>query len=299
MTMAVMENASNLSPTLINTQHGPVECVVFGEGPAIFALHGAMGGYDQSVLLARTIGDAGYKYIAVSRPGYLGTPLSSGKSPEEQADLCAALLDALGIEQAGVMAVSGGGPCAIQFALRHQERCSGAILVSTCSEKINTPIPFRFYLIKGLMRWRFFTEKMRKRALTHPEEAAKRSISDPEMRARLLADPETGPLFRALQLSTFDRMPQRMPGTENDIAITRSTDFPLEQITVPVLVVHGKEDSMVPFDPHATGFLARIPGAELLAVDGGEHVVIFTHREMVRTKVAEFLRGLRREEQTK
>jgi pimeloyl-ACP methyl ester carboxylesterase len=40
-----------------------------------------------------------------------------------QADAVAALLDVLGIRTAAVMAVSGGGPCALQFALRHPQRC--------------------------------------------------------------------------------------------------------------------------------------------------------------------------------
>jgi len=67
-----------------------------------------MGGYDQSLILAQTIGTAGYRYIAMSRPGYLGTPISSGKSPEQQGDLIAALLDSLGIVRACVIAVSAG-----------------------------------------------------------------------------------------------------------------------------------------------------------------------------------------------
>jgi len=32
-----------------------------------------------------------------------------------------------------------------------------------------------------------------------------------------------------------------------------------------------------------------VPKAELLAVDGGEHVAIFTHRNMVKAKVSEFM----------
>lgn len=72
----------------------------------------------------------GYRYVAVSRPGYLGTPLRSGRSPQEQADVFAAALDALGIGTTAVMAVSGGGPSAIEFALRQKECCWGVVLVS-------------------------------------------------------------------------------------------------------------------------------------------------------------------------
>ena len=136
---AEASTAGEIRPKIMKTPRGPVEYASFGTGPAVLALHGVMGGYDQGLILARTIGAAGYQYVAVSRPGYLGTALSAGSSPEEQADLCADLLDALGVRDVAVIAVSGGGPCAIHFALRHRDRCRGLVLVSTCSGKIHSP----------------------------------------------------------------------------------------------------------------------------------------------------------------
>jgi pimeloyl-ACP methyl ester carboxylesterase len=94
----------------------------------------------------------------------------------------------------------------------------------------------------------------------------------------------------ALLQSTSDRMAQRLPGTENDIRVTRSTAYPLEKIAVPVLVVHGTADRLVPFAQHGQALAARIPGAELLAIEGGEHVAIFTHRAAVQAQVTQFLR---------
>ena len=140
--------SSRLAPKTAQTALGVVEYVEIGDGPVVVAIHGAMGGYDKSLILAQTIGNAGYRYLAVTRPGYLGTPLSSGKSSEQQGDLIAALLDALNIDKAGVMAVSGGGPSALQFALRHPDRCAGLILASTCAGKIDSPIPFSFKVMK-------------------------------------------------------------------------------------------------------------------------------------------------------
>ena len=46
-----------------------------------------------------------------------------------------------------------------------------------------------------------------------------------------------GPLFRELLESTVDRMIERFPGTEQDIAVTRATSYPLEELTTPTLVV--------------------------------------------------------------
>lgn len=277
------------APRVIDTRQGPIEYAEYGEGPAVLCLHGAMGGYDQSLLLARTIGDEGFRYIGVSRPGYLGTPLASGKTSEQQADLCAALLDTLGIFDALVMAVSGGGPCALQFALHYRERCRGLVLVDTCGQKVDTPIPLSFKLTKLLMRCTTIADAMGRKALADIDRMASRSIPDPQLRAKTLEEPEVGPLFRELMESTCSRMAERIPGTENDITVTRSNDYPLEQIALPVLVIHGTEDSMVPFEQHGKVLASRIPGAELLAIDGGEHVSIFTHNEEVKPRVAGFM----------
>ena len=272
------------------TARGAVEYVSSGEGPAILALHGAMGGHDQAWFLARTIGEDGYRVIALSRPGYLGTPLAAGRTAEEQADLYAGVLDALGVPKAGVMAVSGGGPSAIAFALRHPGRCWGLVLVSTAGRRVEEPLPLAFHLLKVLARIPWFVESRRRKVAADPQSAARRSISDPAILERTFADPEVGPLFTEFLLHSFDRMPERVAGTVNDVAVTRTAELPLEKISVPTLVVHGTRDRMLPFEKHGKALAERIPGAELVAVEGGEHVAIFTHRGMVRPRVVEFLR---------
>jgi pimeloyl-ACP methyl ester carboxylesterase len=281
--------SSKLEPRTAKTALGMVEYAEIGTGPVVVAVHGAMGGYDQSLILAQTIGQAGYRYLAMTRPGYLGTPISSGKSPEQQGDLMAALLDTLGIKQAGVMAVSGGGPSAVEFGLRHAERCTGLILVATCADKVDTPIPISFKVMTFLARWPWFVNKFRKKAEQDLRAVAKRSIQDPEVLERTINDPETWPIFSTMLLSTYDRMGQRIVGTANDIEITRTATYPLENLAVPVLVIHGTHDRLVQFEVHARMYETRVPKVELLTIEGGEHVAIFTHRDVVRKKVSDFM----------
>lgn len=276
-------------PQRTNTAVGRIEYVDVGEGPVVVTIHGAMGGYDQSLFLAQTIGGLGYRYLAISRPGYLGTPISSGKSPAQQADLIAALLDTMGIANAGIMGVSGGGPSAIHFGLRHADRCNGLVLVSTCADKVEMPIPFAFTLMKFLARWRWFGNYFRRKAAADLVATARRSIRDEEILQRTVNDAETWPLFATMLLSTYNNMGQRIVGTENDIRITRTESYPLEKLTVPVLVVHGTDDRLVQYDLHAKTYARRVPQVELLTVDGGEHVAIFTHRTQVRSKVTAFM----------
>jgi pimeloyl-ACP methyl ester carboxylesterase len=276
-------------PATVTTPTGPVEYAEYGAGPAVLALHGAMGGWDQSLLLARTLAAGGHRFVGLSRPGYLGTPLAAARSPEEQADLYAAVLDALGIREAAVMAVSGGGPSAIHFALRHGARCRGLVLVSTCGGKVETRLPLAFQLLRLAARCPRLAAAMERRGARDPEASLRRSIPDPALRERTLRDPGAGPLLRELVASTSDRMALRLPGTLNDVAVTRARDYPLERIAVPVLVVHGTEDRGVPFARHGKVLADRIPGAELVALEGGEHVAIFTHRDEARARVVRFL----------
>src|SRR5262245_846982 len=103
-----------MAVSIAQTPAGPVEYEVIGLGHPVRVLHGSPGGIDQAAIMARFLPDD-IQAIAVSRPGYLGTELGERRSLDEQAGLMAALLDHLGIERAGVLAWSGGGPTAYRL----------------------------------------------------------------------------------------------------------------------------------------------------------------------------------------
>jgi len=88
---------------------------------------------------------------------------------------------------------------------------------------------------------------------------------------------------------TSTHIPERLEGTLNDVRITRTCEYPLEQVRVPVLVIHGTADRFVPFEQHGKVLATRILGAELVAAEGGDHVAIYTHRSMIRPRVVRFL----------
>jgi pimeloyl-ACP methyl ester carboxylesterase len=129
----------------------------------------------------------------------------------------------------------------------------------------------------------------RRKVLQDPESVARRSVTDPDLFDRLRRDADAWALLRELQDSTTDRMTRRFPGTDNDVRVSRTRSYPLEEIGVPTLVVHGSADPHVPFERNGAVFAKRIPGARLLVLDGGEHAAIFTHRQEAQAEVTAFL----------
>jgi 2-hydroxy-6-oxonona-2,4-dienedioate hydrolase len=123
---------------IVKTSMGPIEYKQRGKGLPVICLHGGFGGYDQSYLMGSFLVGKGFKVIAVSRPGYLGTPISVGSSIEEQADATVALMDALGIQKAAIYGFSAGSLVAFQVGVRHPERCSSVVLTGVGLQKSQT-----------------------------------------------------------------------------------------------------------------------------------------------------------------
>jgi len=78
---------------------------------------------------AAGLASRGILVIAMSRFGYLRTPMPADASAATQADAHVCLLDALGIEHAAVMGGSAGAPSALQMAIRHPDRVTALVLL--------------------------------------------------------------------------------------------------------------------------------------------------------------------------
>jgi len=69
---------------VVETKQGKVEYFLTDEEnkekPVVMCSHGGMGGVDQSRLMLDWVKRDNYRLLCVSRPGYLLTPLESGKT---------------------------------------------------------------------------------------------------------------------------------------------------------------------------------------------------------------------------
>ena len=240
---------------IAQTAKGPVEYGTLGYGDPVLVLHGTPGGYDQGLGMAGLWDRKGLRFLAVSRPGYLGTPLSTGRTPEEQADAYAAFLDAMDIPKLPVIGASGGGPSAIHFAARHPGRITRLVLLQAVSAPMDIPKrnPMRSALESDMLAW------MGVRLCGLWQKLSRNPI--------ILGNP--GAVVAGME----SVLPQDLlrEGIDNDVAqMNALAPLPLSEIAAPTLLVHGRMDDLVPyaFSKHAA---KSIPGARLYTLQNGDH----------------------------
>lgn len=227
----------------------------------------------------------------MSRFGYLRTPLPADASAAAQADAHACLLDALGIGRAAIVGASAGAPSAVQFALRHPDRCSALVLLVPAiyvprpggKPPVKTPPGTRFLFETALKSDFFFWAATRfarpvvtRAILATPPEVVKKA--DAAEKARV------GEMLRhILPVST------RGSGLLNDAAVTSSLPrYELERIAVPTLVISMKDDLFGTFDG-ARYTADHVPGARFTGYPTGGHVWV-GHQEEILAEIAAFLK---------
>jgi pimeloyl-ACP methyl ester carboxylesterase len=250
---------------IVDTACGPIEVATRGEGPPVLMIHGAGGGYDQGLLFAQALGGE-FRWIVPSRFGYLGTPLPEDASTPLQADAHACLLDALGIDRVAVVGVSAGGPSALQLALRHPERVTGLAMLCAVSRRDPPRGPvadfaFRLVLTRDFPFWVMNTA-------ARPALAAMLGV-DRETLARL--PPQDAALMNQA-LARIHPVAERRAGIVFDMGrLVADAPYPLERIRTPTLVVHARDDALVPVG-HAENTAAGIRGARLVLLEEGGHM---------------------------
>jgi pimeloyl-ACP methyl ester carboxylesterase len=272
---------------LIETRHGPIEYTTWGEGPPVLVVHGAGGGYDQGLAIARAYGGEGFHWVSPSRFGYLRTPLPADASTAAQAEAFADLLDALGIERVAILAMSGGVPPSLQFAQRYPERTSALVLLSSAPYTPLTAgeqkLPVPIWVYQALFSSDFPYWLLQRVAGSSLEPMfditpALRAESSPEEQA-----------FIAGQVEAFQPVTGRFGGVRNEgAAIDPGARYLIEKITTPTLIVHARDDHINPFS-FGEYTAHHIPGAEFLPLATGGHLLLGHHAE-VRARANAFLR---------
>jgi 2-hydroxy-6-oxonona-2,4-dienedioate hydrolase len=271
---------------LVQTRHGPIEFASWGSGPPVLVIHGAGGGYDQGRLLPQAFGRDGYRWISVSRFGYLRSPIPADASTKAQAEAFADLLDALKIDRVAILAMSGGVPPALQFAEAFPDRTAALVLLSSApftpltAKQQDLPIPAWLYQTLFGSDFVFW-------AITKLSPSGLDAVFDISPAARAdLTDAEKA--FVEGLVAAFLPVTERTAGLRNEgAAVDPKAQYDLTRIKAPTLVVHARDDGINPF---AFGEYAakNIPGAEFMIVEDGGHILL-GHIDEVKEQVTKFL----------
>lgn len=218
-----------------------------GQGPALILVHGLGSSADvwrdSLLLLAR-----GYRVIALDLPGY-------GKSDKPRADYSVQyyartlheFIRALGVKKVALAGNSLGGWIAALTALEHPEEVSHLILVDSAGLRRDTmPAvsinPATKEQMRALLLALFADRSFVTEAIVNEQWEYRKEI-------------------RATVQATLDSW-KTSPPLLDDL---------LKQLTVPTLIVWGRQDTLTPLDM-AERFAKGIPGAKLVVIENAGHL---------------------------
>ncbi|MDH4155097.1 MAG: alpha/beta hydrolase [Nitrospira sp.] len=264
---------------------GDIEFKREGTGVPVLVIHGSGGGYDQGEIIATTILDERFDWIAPSRFGYLCSTFRHGATFEDQAEAYACLLSHLGLQRVAVLALSHGGPSALLFAARYPERVSSLTLVScgvaSSSEAIQAQadqkgdvltIIFKFEILYWLVKT--FLRKQ----LMSLMGVSDRVIETLTIEQRRLVDQVIDgmapvvPRYGGVVFDNKAMMPNERVGT----------------IQVPTLILHAADDMLQLF--HNAEYAAtHIPGSRLVSFKRGGHLLLAVEQSAIQAEVRRFI----------
>ncbi len=228
----------------------------------------------------------GFRCIAHDRRGHGRSDQPwHGNDMDTYADDLAQLLDHLDVKQAILVGFSTGGGEVARYLGRHGEkRVAKAVLVASVP-----PQMLKTAANPGGLPMEVF------------DGIRKASIVD---RAQLYLDIASGPFFGfnrpgakssqgMIQSFWHQGMLAGHKNTYDCIKAFSETDFTadLKKITVPLLVIHGTDDQIVPIDASARAAAKLVPGSKLIEYAGGPHGITDTHKEQLCADLLAFARS--------
>jgi pimeloyl-ACP methyl ester carboxylesterase len=272
----------------LQTRFGTVEYAERGEGLPILNCHGVLGCHTDGVdgWWTNMLGES-FRVISPSRFGYFGSTLQPAATPADQADAYALLLDHLDIDRAAIIAYSAGSASVLEFAIRHPDR---AIVIILANARLGGSTPNK--LLKPILgavygsEWLFWAY----RALL--PSIYGRMVGVPRGYQPTSDDLDT---IRAVCDLQFPLTPRKAGAVFDGFVSNLVADrFPLEQLTVPTLIISAMDDHWAPHE-YAVTAAGRIPGAKLVTVEQGGHLFL-SHDAQVRPAIGAFIASVTQRE---
>jgi pimeloyl-ACP methyl ester carboxylesterase len=269
---------ASIPTTIHKSQYGDIQYRIVGSGPTVLVSHGITGGVDQAEYLVtrwRNLDDR-YRFLYLSRFGYLESSLPEGATPRLQAAAYKDLLDHLGIDRVIVVGNSAGGASAMWFAIDYPERTNGLILISSAVPGPQPePIP-KLVREHDFIYWS---------AIKLAPDMLMGLFLPKEVRATMTDEEKDFILENAFMAGL--PISERTDGVafDNEQSNPGVSEIPFERIETPTLIFQAIDD---PREFRGGREMARrIPNNEFIGLTGGH--VLLRHEDEIRAATAEFI----------
>ena len=265
--------------------------VIAGEGPGIVLVHGASSNlreFSSSILpiLAKS-----HRVIAFDRPGYgFSERPSEEKAWLNPAQVAALLLDAseaLGMQKPLLVGHSWAGSVVMSAMVFMPERIAGGVLISGVAGHWTGPLNWTYTLaeqrpwLSKLFAWTL-VQPLGKYYLQEGLEEV--FAPDPVPEGQV----ERSGIALALRPKTYLNNVRDM----NELSFYMQTLSPhYNEVKLPLLIIHGEADTLVPFWNHGRRLLSVMPQAQVLLLPKTGHAPHHTRTAEVSDAIERFSHG--------
>ena len=229
----------------------------------------------------------GLRLISYDRPGYGGSSPHPGRTVGDCAADVRAICADLGIDRLAMWGISGGGP--------HVLACAALLPdLVTAAASLASPAPMDaegldYFAGMGELNAEdiglFLRDREAARAKLESDREEILTASAAEMVSglRTLLSPTDAAVLKdaLVDFLVYCHHEGLAPGGQgwwdDSVALGTAWGFELSAISVPVLLMHGRDDRFVPFG-HGEWLAAHIPGVEARLFDHDGHLTLLTNR---------------------
>jgi pimeloyl-ACP methyl ester carboxylesterase len=232
---------------------------------------------------AEDAADSGVRLVGYDRPGYGGSDRHPGRTVADVAGDVEAIADALGVHQFRTWGVSGGGPHALACAALLPARVISAAVLASVAPYDAAGLDWLAGMgqdnldefgaaVAGEPSLRPYLTQASAQILAGGPDAVAEGMSSllPEVDRRVL----TGDVAEFMYAWLAGGQRNGVDGwLDDDLAFVRDWGFDPASIRVPLLVVQGRHDLMVPY-AHGQWLAGHVPGATPRLTDDDGHLTL-------------------------
>ncbi len=280
-----MENHTSQTTTVSG---GRIEYDLVGKGPTILVSHGTLGGFDQGLAIAALFDHDKFRFLPVSRAGYLRSTPETGRTPDEQAHAYAELLDHEGIDKVALLGVSGGALAAIRFAQNYPDRCFCLVLLSAIVAKpppmpafFRTMIRFQDVMMRVDPLWRLAYKFGLKQLVSS-------NGLTPDQTNQVLQDAHLRRVVQGIYQPITSASRRRGGMRLDHEQINALPEAPNYALNGPVFIGHAANDPLAPV-AQARELAAGLPHAIFVELPDGGHIFFVVHSSQLIPQIEWFL----------